>query len=108
SVYGGRVDTEPDQLLLESFVGSFFKAECYDLKFKLVETTEDDPGLVAPEGTKIGQFLQWVSELPEREPPTWLRLPPTAERVLSTHKAIRMITKIKKIKGLVDEEGVDL
>jgi dynein heavy chain 1 len=105
SVYGGRVDTEKDQQLLESFVGSFFRAECYDLNYKLVETTEDDPGLVAPEGTKITQFLQWVSELPEREPPTWLRLPATAERVLSTHKAVKMLSKVKKIKGLVDDDG---
>ncbi|KAK3828336.1 MAG: dynein heavy chain [Benniella sp.] len=105
SVYGGRVDTEKDQQLLESFVGSFFRAECYDLNYKLVETTEDDQGLVAPEGTKITQFLQWVSELPEREPPTWLRLPATAERVLSTHKAVKMLSKVKKIKGLVDDDG---
>lgn len=87
SVYGGRVDSDVDQQLLESFVNSFFRSECYDLNFKLVESSPDDEaGLVAPEGTKMSQFLDWVSELPEREPPTWLRLPATAERVLSTHK----------------------
>ncbi|KAF9287595.1 hypothetical protein BGZ68_001583 [Mortierella alpina] len=109
SVYGGRVDEEADQQLLESFVSSFFKAECYDLNFKLVESSgEDDAGLVAPEGTKMSQFLEWVDELPEREPPTWLRLPPNAERVLSTHKAITMLSKVKKIKSLVDDDDDDL
>ncbi|KAK3805063.1 MAG: dynein heavy chain [Linnemannia elongata] len=92
SVYGGRVDSDVDQQLLESFVNSFFRPECYDLNFKLVESSADDEaGLVAPEGTKMSQFLDWVSELPEREPPTWLRLPATAERVLSTHKGSVLI-----------------
>ncbi|KAF9336730.1 hypothetical protein BG006_007626 [Podila minutissima] len=109
SVYGGRVDSEQDQQMLESFVNSFFRPECYDLSFKLVEPTAGDAvGLVAPEGTKMSQFLDWVSELPEREPPTWLRLPATAERVLSTHKAITMLSKIKKIKSLVDDDDDDM
>ncbi|KAF9140779.1 hypothetical protein BGX30_005985 [Mortierella sp. GBA39] len=108
SVYGGRVDSDVDQQLLESFVNSFFRSECYDLNFKLVESsTDDEAGLVAPEGTKMSQFLDWVSELPEREPPTWLRLPATAERVLSTHKAITMLSKVKKIKSLVDDDDDD-
>ncbi|KAI8361054.1 dynein heavy chain [Mortierella sp. GBAus27b] len=108
SVYGGRVDNDSDQQLLESFVHSFFRAECYDLSYKLVEPVDNDPGLVAPEGTKLSQFLQWVSELPDREPPTWLRLPATAERVLSTHKAIKMLSKVKKVKGLVDDDGEEM
>ncbi|OAQ30330.1 dynein heavy chain [Linnemannia elongata AG-77] len=109
SVYGGRVDSDVDQQLLESFVNSFFRSECYDLNFKLVESSPDDEaGLVAPEGTKMSQFLDWVSELPEREPPTWLRLPATAERVLSTHKAITMLSKVKKIKSLVDDDDDDV
>ncbi|KAI7825176.1 dynein heavy chain [Gamsiella multidivaricata] len=108
SVYGGRVDSDVDQQLLESFVNSFFRPECYDLEYKLVETTGDDAGLTAPEGTKMSQFLEWVGELPEREPPTWLRLPPNAERVLSTHKAVTMLSKIKKIKSLVDDDDDDL
>ncbi|KAF9922924.1 hypothetical protein FBU30_006961 [Linnemannia zychae] len=109
SVYGGRVDSDGDQQLLESFVNSFFSPECYDLNFKLVESSADEEaGLVAPEGTKMSQFLEWVNELPEREPPTWLRLPATAERVLSTHKAITMLSKVKKIKSLVDDDDDDL
>ncbi|KAG0316659.1 hypothetical protein BGZ99_006748 [Dissophora globulifera] len=108
SVYGGRVDSDGDQQLLENFVNSFFRAECYDLNFKLVETSEGEQGLVAPEGTKMSQFLEWVNELPEREPPTWLRLPATAERVLSTHKAITMLSKVKKIKSLVDDDDDDM
>ncbi|KAG0004346.1 hypothetical protein BGZ79_009578 [Entomortierella chlamydospora] len=109
SVYGGRVDSEVDQQLLESFVNSFFRPECYDLSFKLVESGDgDDTGLTAPEGTKMSQFLEWIDELPAREPPTWLRLPATAERVLSTHKAITMLSKVKKIKSLVDDDDGDL
>ncbi|KAF8934382.1 dynein heavy chain [Dissophora ornata] len=108
SVYGGRVDTDGDQQLLEGFVHSFFRTECFDLNFRLVEPTGNDAGLVAPEGTKMNQFLEWVSELPEREPPTWLRLPATAERVLSTHKAVAMLSKVKKIKSLVDDDDDDM
>lgn len=85
SVYGGRVDSDFDQRILDSFVDSLFTARAYNVDFDLVPAVAGATAqmLTAPEGTKIEHFLTWVHALPEREPPSWLSLPPTAERVIA-------------------------
>jgi len=83
SVYGGRVDSDFDQKILDSFVDSLFTPKSYNVDFDLVSSPSGSLTLLAPEGTKIEHFLTWVQSLPEREPPTWLSLPPTAERVIA-------------------------
>jgi len=83
SVYGGRVDSDFDQKILDSFVDSLFTPKAYNVDFDLVPSLSGSLTLLAPEGTKIEHFLTWVQGLPEREPPTWLSLPPTAERVIA-------------------------
>lgn len=83
SVYGGRVDSDFDQRILDSFVDGLFTPSAYNVDFDLVPSLTDGHILTAPEGTKIDQFLSWVQELPDREPPSWLSLPPSAERVIA-------------------------
>lgn len=85
SVYGGRVDSDFDQKILDSFVDSLFTPKAYNVDFDLVPNLSNATSqmLTAPEGTKIEHFLTWVHALPEREPPSWLSLPPTAERVIA-------------------------
>ena len=85
SVYGGRVDSDFDQRILDSFVDSLFTARAYNVDFDLVPAVAGATSqmLTAPEGTKMEHFLTWVNALPEREPPSWLSLPPTAERVIA-------------------------
>ncbi|RUP48413.1 dynein heavy chain [Jimgerdemannia flammicorona] len=88
SIYGGRIDNEFDQKLLDSFVDSLFTHRSYDLDFLLVDPKEEGKGLVIPEGTKMEHFMLWVSKLPDREPPTWLGLPSNAEKVLLTFRGM--------------------
>lgn len=83
SVYGGRVDSDFDQRILDSFVDSLFTPKAYNVDFDLVPTLAGNRVLPAPDGTKLEHFLTWVQTLPEREPPSWLSLPPTAERVIA-------------------------
>jgi dynein heavy chain 1 len=68
---------------LDSFVDSLFTPRAYNVDFDLVPSLSNSQILPSPEGTKIEHFLTWVRGLPEREPPTWLSLPPTAERVIA-------------------------
>jgi dynein heavy chain 1 len=77
AVYGGRVDSDYDQRVVDAFVDSIFTAKAYDPDFALVD------GLVAPDGSQMSQFVQWVQTLPEREPPAWLGLPSSAESLIA-------------------------
>ncbi|KAI7869607.1 dynein heavy chain [Mucor mucedo] len=105
SIYGGRIDNEYDQRLLDSFVNNLFTPECYDIDFQLVKGSgEHEKSIVVPDGTKMEQFLEWVNKLPDREPPTWLGLPSNAERVLLTLKGNKMLSKVRKMKSLSDDD----
>ncbi|KAF7729943.1 hypothetical protein EC973_003356 [Apophysomyces ossiformis] len=107
SIYGGRIDNEFDQRLLDSFVNTLFSHRCYDLDFQVVKSSgENEDSLVVPDGTKMEHFLEWVNKLPDREPPTWLGLPANAERVLLTLKGNAMLSKVRKMKSLSDDDEV--
>jgi dynein heavy chain 1 len=83
SVYGGRIDSDFDQRILDAFVDGLFSPAAYNVDFNLVPNLSSGKLLAAPDGTKLDNFLSWVKGLPEREPPAWLSLPPTAERVIA-------------------------
>lgn len=107
SIYGGRIDNDFDQRLLDSFVNTLFTHHCYDLDFEIVKGTgENDKPVVVPDGTKMEHFMDWVSKLPDREPPTWLGLPGNAERVLFTLKGNVMLSKVRKMKSISDDDEV--
>lgn len=81
AVYGGRIDSDYDQRVLDAFVDTIFTARAYDADFALVKT--GDSPLLIPEGTSMQQFVDWAHGLPEHEPPSWLSLPGSAERVVA-------------------------
>ena len=83
SVYGGRIDSDFDQRILDAFVDGLFRPAAYNVDFDLVPNTSRAQLLTAPDGTKLDNFLSWAKGLPDREPPSWLSLPPTAERVIA-------------------------
>lgn len=83
SVYGGRVDSDFDQRILDAFVDGLFTSAAYNVDFNLVSSISGSQLLGVPDGTKMEHFLSWVHALPDHEPPSWLSLPPTAERVIA-------------------------
>ncbi|OCF56381.1 dynein heavy chain 1, cytosolic [Kwoniella mangroviensis CBS 10435] len=102
AVYGGRVDSDYDQRVVDAFVDRIFTARAYDPDFKLVEYV--DGGLNVPEGTQMSQFIQWAQALPEREPPAWLNLPGTAEGLVAAAEGDAMMVKLRKMRTTDDEE----
>ncbi|KAJ9474533.1 putative Dynein heavy chain, cytoplasmic (putative) [Pseudozyma hubeiensis] len=102
SVYGGKIDNAPDQTLLDSFVDELFCANAYDVDFQLVK--HDKQPLVAPEGTKMETFISWVQALPEQQPPQWLALPPSAEKVIAAAQGTALLNKLVKMKQLADDD----
>ncbi|PWN87523.1 putative cytoplasmic dynein heavy chain 2 [Acaromyces ingoldii] len=102
SIYGGKIDNGADQILLDSFVDGLFTPRAYEQTFALVED-KDEP-LIAPEGTKMDQFMAWVQKLPDQQPPQWLALPPTAERVIATAQGAAVLSKLVKMRQLADDD----
>lgn len=106
SVYGGRVDSDFDQKILDAFVDNLFTPKAYNVDFDLVPNLSGSTTrtLAAPDGTKLEHFLTWVQRLPEREPPSWLSLPPTAERVIAIAQGQQLLGKLRKMRMLEDDE----
>lgn len=92
SVYGGRIDSDFDQKILDAFVDGLFTPFAYNVDFELVPSVGGSQSLGVPDGTKMDHFLSWVQKLPDREPPSWLSLPPTAERVIAIAQGKQLLS----------------
>ncbi|KAF9015424.1 dynein heavy chain [Cyathus striatus] len=104
SIYGGRVDSDFDQRILDAFVDALFTPKAYNVDFNLVPTVSGNTVLSAPDGTKMEHFMSWVGSLPDREPPSWLSLPPTAERVIAIAQGNELLGKLRKMRMLADDD----
>ncbi|KAK8843995.1 hypothetical protein IAR55_006788 [Kwoniella newhampshirensis] len=104
AVYGGRVDSDYDQRVVDAFVDKIFTARAYDPDFRLVEGNVEGGELTVPEGTKMEQFIAWAQGLPEREPPAWLALPGTAEGLVAAAEGDALMVKLRKMRTTEDEE----
>lgn len=112
SIYGGRIDNEFDQRLLNTFLERIFTKGSFDSEFKLALKVDGHKDLKMPDGIRwvvdviysakeaivlMGydrfvificcrreEFIHWVEMLPDTQTPSWLGLPSNAEKVLLT------------------------
>jgi dynein heavy chain 1 len=102
-MYGGKVDDSEDFQQLEHLVNSFLTPAAFEDDYKLVSGVENDECLTLPGETGLQNFVQWVNNLPEREPPTYLGLPANAEKLLLVGHGKKMISDLSKVTSLLDE-----
>ncbi|EMC91770.1 hypothetical protein BAUCODRAFT_126763 [Baudoinia panamericana UAMH 10762] len=104
-MYGGKVDDAEDMSQLQMLADRTMTAEAFEEGFNLVGEVAGDAsiGVPLPSGTTKKDFLQWVKELPEREPPTYLGLPANAEKLLLIAHAEEMLRNLKTVMNVLDE-----
>ena len=110
--YGGKVDSEADFKQLSELVNGILTPEAFENDHKLVKSapkeeaemySEGDGSLTVPEGNELKDFMEWVNNLPEREPPTYLGLPANAEKLLLVGHGHNTIANLAKITDILDE-----
>ncbi|XP_044127627.1 cytoplasmic dynein 1 heavy chain 1 isoform X1 [Bufo gargarizans] len=106
SIYGGRIDNEFDQRLLNTFLDRLFTTSSFDGDFKLACKVDGHKDIQMPDGIRRDEFVQWVELLPDAQTPSWLGLPNNAECVLLTTQGIDMISKMLKMQMLEDEDDL--
>ncbi|EPY87752.1 dynein, cytoplasmic, heavy polypeptide 1-like protein [Camelus ferus] len=106
SIYGGRVDNEFDQRLLNTFLERLFTTKSFDSEFKLACKVDGHKDIQMPDGIRREEFVQWVELLPDTQTPSWLGLPNNAEKVLLTTQGVDMISKMLKMQMLEDEDDL--
>jgi dynein heavy chain 1 len=103
--YGGKIDDESDFNELRKLVESFLTPDAYEEDYKLVgaKDTEQESSLTVPGGTGMKAFGEWVENLPEREPPTYLGLPANAEKLLLVGQGKDMISNLARVRDVLEE-----
>ncbi|OMJ11354.1 Cytoplasmic dynein 1 heavy chain 1 [Smittium culicis] len=106
-VYGGPLVNDFDIMVLSSFVNQLFKPSSFSIDFELVSnpsmdsrSSESAPSITAPDATSFAEFINWSSELPEIEPPTWLGLPEKADIDLLETLGKDVLNSVRKMKDL--------
>ncbi|ETM34531.1 hypothetical protein L914_18397 [Phytophthora nicotianae] len=108
SVYGGRVDNTFDQELMDTLLEHVFTAASYENTFELVPPGEGkDTGLVIAEGKTKAQFMDWVHALPTTNPPSWMGLPRSAERMVLINQGARILRNLQVMQDFYGSEGGD-
>ncbi|KAB8342928.1 hypothetical protein FH972_022525 [Carpinus fangiana] len=109
--YGGKIDSEKDYRWLTQLVDSLMVPETFDEGFdvrKAVAMEDTAPvegasGFMLPASASWQQAEQWVSALPEREPPSYLGLPENAEKLLLVEHGRDMVRSMGKVMEILDE-----
>lgn len=102
-MYGGKIDDEGDWQTLASIVQACMTPAAFEDNFQIVKETDHSEGLELPSSTGWKDFMQWVNDLPEREPPTYLGLPANAEKLLLVGQAKEMVGNLKRVVEMLDE-----
>jgi dynein heavy chain 1, cytosolic len=106
TIYGGKIDNEIDQRLLESFVNKYFSEQSFESSFNMVDAHEGSgtEAVPSPEGSTRDHFMQWLAALPPaKQTPVWLGLPSHAERVLLSTRARELAVDMINLQ-VVDEQ----
>ncbi|CAG10419.1 unnamed protein product, partial [Tetraodon nigroviridis] len=106
SIYGGRIDNDFDQRLLNTFLDRIFTKGSFDSEFKLALKVDGHKDLKMPDGIRREEFMHWVEMLPDTQTPSWLGLPSNAEKVLLTTQGTDMMGKMLKMQMLEDEDDL--
>ena len=107
-IYGGKIDNIFDHRLLVSFLEKLFTPKSFESDFVLVDACNLESGkpITMPEGIRRDHFLHWVNQLPERQTPSWLGLPDSAEKVLLTNQGSVLVSKLLKLQLLEDDDEI--
>mmetsp|Transcript_42601 Transcript_42601/g.49780 ORF Transcript_42601/g.49780 Transcript_42601/m.49780 type:complete len:516 (-) Transcript_42601:57-1604(-) len=111
TIYGGKVDNEYDQMILNSLTEQIFTPKAYESSFVLfnVPKLSDIEPLRAPEGRKVAEYKKWIEDLPDIESPLWCGLPTNVDNIIKKRQVLHVIDSFKQLQGVEDEEasGID-
>ncbi|GAA97827.1 uncharacterized protein L969DRAFT_96169 [Mixia osmundae IAM 14324] len=104
ATYGGRIDTRQDQALLDTIVDGCFSAACFEESYALVQGQTQ---LRAPDGLKLTDYIAWAEALPEREPPSWLGLADSAQKLVAIDQGNRLVASLRRVAAHEDDDNDD-
>uniref|UniRef100_A0A183BLW5 Dynein heavy chain, cytoplasmic n=2 Tax=Globodera pallida TaxID=36090 RepID=A0A183BLW5_GLOPA len=96
-IYGGKIDNDFDQVLLDTLLDRLFTAKSFDTEFVLVDDI-DGKALHTPEETgSKDSLINWVINIKSLQKPNWIGLPNNAEKVLIAERGQEFLRKMLKM-----------
>ena len=110
TIYGGKIDNEYDQKILNSLTEQLFTPRGFESSFALfnVPKSSDTGPLIAPEGRRVADYKAWIDELPSIESPLWCGLPANVDDIIKQRQVLNLIEGLKQLQGVEDEEAAGL
>ncbi len=106
SVFGGKIDNEFDNKILQSLVNQFFRPESFNFEFDLFTVSPGSTEVVlkVPDVKSHKQFMQWIREgLPDIESPSWSGLPLNVEKLVRERQTLSLVANMKVLQGTGEE-----
>ena len=100
SIFGGKIDNQFDNKILNSLVNQFFRPESYNRGFRLFEPPAgagDEATLIMPEENDHAGFVRWIKNIQLDESPAWSGLPNNVEKIVRERMGNSLLAKIKLI-----------
>jgi len=109
SIYGGKIDNDFDQKLLQSFIDRLFTKRSFESEFPLITSVNGRVGdsVKIPEGVRREQFVNWCEGLPEYQSPSWLGLPNNAEKVILSNLGEAAVVNLLKMRILAEDDELE-
>jgi dynein heavy chain 1, cytosolic len=86
TVYGGKIDRQVDQTLMDTMVKECFCPSIFDPSYCLVSANMGSEGIKSPRGISVHSYIDWSSTLLEEQSPHWLSLPQKANYLLKENQ----------------------
>jgi dynein heavy chain 1 len=105
SLFGGRIDSPYDQMILEAFIKTIFTPKNYAANAILVrDVTTGQVLLTLPDGLTRSAFEEWIRSLPDTNAPNWIELPLKAEYQLKLNLSNKSLQHLSLLQGSNEEE----
>lgn len=95
-IYGGKVDNDNDLEFLKLLSFNIFRLESFDHDFNLIENAVSrqlNLRLNPPEGRAVEDYREWIHQLPDVEPPSWIGLENDADVKMKKKEAFDISQK---------------
>lgn len=96
-IYGGKIDNQFDQKLLDCVLESLFTAKSFESNHVLVQNFDDNQPLCLPDLKTKDELISWVEAIKPAQLPSWLGLSNNAEKVLLTKRGEGMLRNVLKV-----------
>ncbi|KAL3112905.1 hypothetical protein niasHT_015611 [Heterodera trifolii] len=96
-IYGGKIDNDFDQVLLDTLLDKLFTSNSFDADFILIENIGGNALNMPDETNSKDGLINWVINIKALQKPNWIGLPNNAEKVLIAERGQEFIRKMIKM-----------